>query len=258
MILHSLKIVAMNKFLIGAMTLLTGTVLSVSSLKAQEVNKDNTITLTGNGAVSIQPDMANISLSISYLAPTTRESKDKVDRSLRQVLSILRQERVEEEDIKTTSLNYNTEYDYTNNKRVKVGQRVVQSIQVTVHNLAQSGEKLSSILDKIVSVNNVELQSIDFGLEKTEDLYKESRALAFGKAKEKAEQYANLAGRRLGKVLIITEEHSGDVAVKRYNKMRPLQAKAAVLDSYEATKGSIIPTGEETIESTVTITFTLE
>ena len=31
----------MNKFLIGAMTLLTGTVLSVSSLKAQEVNKDS-------------------------------------------------------------------------------------------------------------------------------------------------------------------------------------------------------------------------
>ena len=157
MILHSLKIVAMNKFLIGAMTLLTGTVLSVSSLKAQEVNKDNTITLTGNGSVSIQPDMANISLSISYLAPTTRESKDKVDRSLKQVLSILRQERVEEENIKTTSLNYNTEYDYLNNKRVKVGQRVIQSIQVTIHNLAQSGEKLSTILDKIVSVNNVEL-----------------------------------------------------------------------------------------------------
>jgi len=257
MILHSLKIVAMNKFLIGAMTLLTGTVLSVSSLKAQEINKDNTITLTGNGSVSIQPDMANISLSISYLAPTTRESKDKVDRSLKQVFSILRQERVEE-DIKTTSLNYNTEYDYVNNKRVKVGQRVVQSIQVTIHNLAQSGEKLSTILDKIVSVNNVELQSIDFGLEKTEDLYKESRALAFGKAKEKAEQYASLAGRRLGKVLVITEEHSGDVAVKRYNKIRPLQAKSAMLGGYEATKGSIIPTGEETIESTVTITFTLE
>ena len=207
----------MKKFLIGAMSLLTGTMLSVSSLKAQDVNKDNTITLTGNGSVSIQPDMANISLSISYLTPTTKESKDKVDRSLKQVLSILRQERVEE-DIKTTSLNYNTEYDYVNNKRVKVGQRVVQSIQVTVHNLAQSGEKLSTILDKIVSVNNVELQSIDFGLEKTEDLYKESRALAFGKAKEKAEQYANLAGRRLGKALIINEEHSGDVAVKRYNK----------------------------------------
>ena len=257
MILHSLKIVAMNKFLIGAMTLLTGTVLSVSSLKAQEVNKDNTITLTGNGSVSIQPDMANISLSISYLAPTTRESKDKVDRSLKQVFSILRQERVEE-DIKTTSLNYNTEYDYVNNKRVKVGQRVVQSIQVTIHNLAQSGEKLSTILDKIVSVNNVELQSIDFGLEKTEDLYKESRALAFGKAKEKAEQYASLAGRRLGKVLVIDEERSGDIAVKRYNKMRPLQTKVALLGEYGATKGSVIPTGEETIESEVRVTFTLE
>ena len=258
MILHSLKIVAMNKFLIGAMSLLTGTVLSVSSLKAQVVNKDNTITLTGNGLVAIQPNMADIRLSISYLAPTTRESKDKVDRSLKQVLSILRQERVEEEDIKTTSLNYNTEYDYVNNKRVKVGQRVVQSIQVTIHNLAQSGEKLSTILDKIVSVNNVELQSIDFGLEKTEDLYKESRALAFGKAKEKAEQYASLAGRRLGKVLVIDEERSGDIAVKRYNKMRPLQTKAALLGEYGATKGSVIPTGEETIESEVRVTFTLE
>ena len=145
-----------------------------------------------------------------------------------------------------------------NNKRVKVGQRVVQSIQVTIHNLAQSGEKLSTILDKIVSVNNVELQSIDFGLEKTEDLYKESRALAFGKAKEKAEQYASLAGRRLGKVLVIDEERSGDIAVKRYNKMRPLQTKAALLGEYGATKGSVIPTGEETIESEVRVTFTLE
>ena len=58
--------------------------------------------------------------------------------------------------------------------------------------------------------------------------------------------------------MVINEESSGDIAVKRYNKMRPLQAKAAMLGGYEATKGSIIPTGEETIESEVTVTFTLE
>ena len=58
--------------------------------------------------------------------------------------------------------------------------------------------------------------------------------------------------------MVITEEHSGDVAVKRYNKIRPLQAKSVMLGGYEATKGSVIPTGEETIESEVRVTFTLE
>lgn len=245
----------MKRLFLGAFALLALATATSNNIYAQEI-KDNAITLSSRGTVAVAPDMATMSISISYTSPTMKESKSKVDNSLKQVLDILKREKIEDHNIKTTSLGYDTEHEYRNGKRVKIGQRARLSMSINVMKLSSTSEKLSNLLDKISNVSNVEINNISFGIESKDELYKKSRELAFQKAYEKAKQYAELSGRRLGKVLSISEFNSDDAAFARYSK----SASPMMGDSLDAVvvTTKVIPSGEEAISTDINVVFSLD
>ena len=49
----------------------------------------NTVSVSGIGSVSVQPDMVQINVSFSHVAPTTREAKRVVDETMQRILTIL-------------------------------------------------------------------------------------------------------------------------------------------------------------------------
>ncbi len=241
-----------NIFGIMIVALITLSSVSCNSNK-QEI--PNSVTVSGIGMTRAQPDVARMNVSFAHTAPTTREAKNVVEQTMAQILKILQEEKVEDKDIKTLSLDYRVEYDYRNGRRVRLGQRAEQTIAVTVNNLINAPERLTSILDKIVTLDKVELQGIDFDIEKKTDLFKQSRELAYKKALEKAQQYAELSGRKLGPVLTISEKNSEDVAQRHnLNKMNNVVQEFAGFSS----GSSSLPTGEQGITSEISVVFSLK
>ena len=174
---------------------------------------------------------------------------------MQQILAILKAENVEDKFLKTTSLNYDVEYEYRNGRRVTLGQRAQQTIVVTVNDMINTPERFSSILDQITSIDKVEVQNIQFDIEHKTELFKQSRELAYQKAYDKAVQYAELSGRRIGKVLTISEVVSRDVAQTRaFQNNLMFKEEALAMDS----GGSGIPTGEQGVSSEINIVFSLE
>lgn len=115
-------------------------------------------------------------------------------------------------------------------------------------------ERFSSILDKITAIDKVEVQNIQFDIEHKTELFKQSRELAYQKAYDKAQQYAELSGRKIGKVLTISEAVSRDIAQTRAFQNN-LMLKEETLDM---AGGSAVPTGEQGVSSEINIVFSLK
>jgi uncharacterized protein YggE len=222
---------------------------------ACNVNKpdgQSTVSVSGIGAVMAQPDMVQITINFSHVAQTTKQAKEEVDQKIRQILDILKEEGVEDKNIRTASLNYGAEMEYRDGRAVQVGQRADQAIMAIVNDIINDSNKFSALLDKITAIDRVVIRDIKFDTENKTELYKQSRELAYQKALDKANQYATLSGLKVVKTLTITEERSRDILFGAYQKNVAYEAAAS------AGPSASVPTGEQEVTSEIMVTFLLE
>lgn len=241
-----------NKFFTSIAFILMFFAMTSCNLRVQE--DQNSVTVSGIGTVLSQPDMVLMNISFSHTASTTKQAKTAVEQTMQQILKILKNENIEDKFLKTISLNYDVEYEYRNGRRTKLGQRAQQTIIVTINDIINSPERFSSILDKVTTIDKVEVQNIQFEIENKTELFKQSRELAFQKAFDKAQQYAELSGRKIGKVLTISEVVSRDMAQTRAFQNNLAYKEQAFLLADQ----SVIPTGEQGVSSEINIVFSLE
>ncbi|MDL2213885.1 SIMPL domain-containing protein [Bacteroides sp. OttesenSCG-928-D19] len=243
----------MNKKFFTSIALLV-VFLGVTSCNSKVQEGQQSVSVSGIGTVLAQPDMVLMNVCFSHTASTTKEAKKAVEQTMQQILGILKAENVEDKFLKTISLNYDVEYDYRNGRRVKLGQRAQQTIVVTVNDMVNTPERFSSILDKITAIDRVEVQNIQFDIENKTELFKQSRELAYQKAFDKARQYAELSGRKIGSVLTISEAVSRDIMQTRafQNNMAFKEQALSMSDA------SGVPTGEQGVSSEINVVFSLE
>lgn len=219
------------------------------------------VEVSGRGVVSSQPDQARFTVTCTALTPTTQASKQQVEQRVENILGVLSAEGVSKEGVKTLSLTFREEYEYQGNKRVIVGRRAEQCIVVTVGNLIAEPARLSVVLDKLVAADDrLEIGDIDFDIERKGELYRQSRALAFEKAKEKAQQYAELCGLKLGRVLSVSEVVSPDAGQARYSAKQMASNFAVAEAAGMGGDASLahLPTGELQVMTEIAVVFELE
>jgi uncharacterized protein YggE len=211
------------------------------------------ITVTGIGTVFAQPDMVQMSVSLSNVARTTRQAQIEVNKMIKQVIDILNEAGIEERNIRTTSLRFNSEYEWRGNRRILTGQKVEQIITFSVNGIKENTEKAPEILDKITQVSNIKLNQINFRISDNSALFAESRELAYQEALAKAEQYAKLSGLKIVKVLNISEPETPLKNDATY--FHGIVARREVEDDSSST---ILSTGELEISTKITVIFLAE
>jgi len=239
-----------KKNIIIVIILCTVFLLFGCTLKIQE--NQSTVTVTGIGTVLVQPDMVQMSISYSYLAQTTREAKEEVDKRIQQILDILKAEKIEDANIRTVSLSYDLEYDYREGRTIIIGQRAQQTIVVSINDIVNNPDRFPLILDRITAIDRVAIRNISFDTENKTELFVQSRELAYQKALDKANQYAALSGRKIDKVLSISEERSRDV----YSY--PMAQSNVAFEAAGYRGASSVPAGEQEVTTEITITFILK
>jgi uncharacterized protein YggE len=123
--------------------------------------------------------------------------------------------------------------------------------------MINSPERFSSILDKITTINKVEVSNITFDIEKKTELFKQSRELAYQKAFDKACQYAKLSERKIGKVLTISEGVSREISQTRATRAFMSNSLLEVAGDYLSGNSSV-PAGEQGVTSEINVVFLLE
>ncbi len=213
----------------------------------------NTITVSGDGKVFAKPDMAELSITISELAPNSNDALTNANKKIDQVLNVLRANSIDSGDIQTSQLNIYPEYDYTKGIAVIKGQRATVTLNVKIKKIDDKATKVTKIIDEVAKVDKVQLGSITFDIEDKTTFFSQARAEAFKKAKQKAEELATLSGVKLLKPVSIT-----DVT---YDVSTPRPLVAPTLDSskgVESSGSTQVSTGQLEVRINLNVIYGIE
>ncbi|MDR0643093.1 MAG: SIMPL domain-containing protein [Treponema sp.] len=225
---------------------------SCNSLKGEQKNQ-STISLFGTGTVLVQPDMIQMTITLSKVDQTTKMAQDEVNKMVRQALTIIKEAGIEDKNIATASLTFHSEYEYTS-RRILVGQKAEQRITFTIDNINNGDEKVSRIIDQFIQIDGIELNQINFGVKNNTGHFVRSRDLAFQKAVEKANQYAELSNLKIIKILSISEEMDQHVLPISNRSLN----QSMIQEAAGGGGSAIVPSGELEITTRILVTFLLE
>ena len=223
-----------------------------SCTTASLIEQSRTVSVQGSGMVTVSPDVASLMITVSEIAETTAEAQQMANEKVGKLLAMIRNAGVEEKDVATTALSFSPEYRWRENEQVLIGQRVRQSLSVTVRGIGGDSTTLPTLLDSLGTVSHISIGSIRFSKADTSEDYVQSRKLAMEKAMQKATDYAEAAGMRLGKPLTVSDYSASDSQYAR-NSM----VKADAMLMMESAAPTELPTGEITVSSSVSVVFEL-
>ncbi|PIT90900.1 hypothetical protein COU17_03005 [Candidatus Kaiserbacteria bacterium CG10_big_fil_rev_8_21_14_0_10_49_17] len=216
----------------------------------------NTISLTGSGEVFAVPDIATFSFSVIVEKPTASAAQDEAARLSNAAIEYLKENGVEENDIKTVGYNVYPRYEYPQiqcitypcpqGERTLAGFEVSQNVQVKVRDTKIAGTLLSGIGE--IGVENI--SGLSFTIDDEETLQAEARAKAIADARAKAKQLSDDLGVRLGRIVSFSENNG---YYPRYEA-----AYDSAVYGMGGADGKVspnIPTGENRISSEVYITY---
>jgi uncharacterized protein YggE len=217
----------------------------------------STVEVSGTGMASAKPDVVYFSINFEVVADTTQNAKDGLDKKIQQVLSVLKDSGIKDNNIRTTSLAYEVANEFNGTRWVKQGQKARQTMNITIDDILVNTEALPTLLDKIVVIDEVIVDNINFAVKNNTELFAKSRELAFNKALDKAKQYAALNGLKIKKVLTITENPQA-----AFYGVRNAAMNAKSNDMFTATdsadSGAAVPTGEIDISTELAVTFLMK
>lgn len=177
------------------------------------VIQTNTISVQGEGEVFAVPDIATFSFSVIKESKTAEEAQNAAAEVANNAIEYLKEQGVEEKDIKTTNYSVYPRYEYPQiqcitfpcpqGERRLVGFEINQSMSVKVRDTKKAGELLSG-----VGAFGVEqISGLSFTIDDEEGLQREARQKAVADAREKAKDLASDLDVRLVRVVSFNENN---------------------------------------------------
>jgi uncharacterized protein len=158
------------------------------------------VTVIGSGQVQGVPDTLTADVGIEFTAPDVTAAMNQTNDRQQAVINAVAGAGVDRKDISTTEVNLQPQYD---NAGAITGYRAGNSIRVKIH----PADSASHVLAVIVGAGGdaTRINSVSYSIADDSQLVKDARARAFQDAKNRAEQYAQLSGLKLGKIISISE-----------------------------------------------------
>ncbi|MBI2607605.1 MAG: SIMPL domain-containing protein [Candidatus Doudnabacteria bacterium] len=169
---------------------------------------ENTISMSAEGRVTAVPDLATMNLGVLTQGDTASEVQDESSEKINQVIAFVKSQGVDESDIKTSQFSINPRYNFKDGENIIIGYEANQTVTVKIRNVNESSEMVSKILDGATKNGANQVLGVSLSFDDPDDLRQEARKKAIAAAKEKAQELAEEAGLRLGKIVSISESGS--------------------------------------------------
>jgi uncharacterized protein len=205
-----------------------------------------TITVTGEGSATVEPDQATVQLGVSVQKPTADAALQQANQSATALIDALKAAGVADDDIVTSNLSIWPQYD---DARV-TGYTASNSVTVTVRDIDRTGPVIDAAA--AAAGSDIAVNGISFGLQDPDAAMATARADAIADAAERAGQFAGAAGAGVGTVLQISE-----TAVTPYV---PVTYDAAAAERTTAAGGTTptpIQAGTTEVSVTVNVVYAL-
>ncbi len=202
--------------------------------------------VVATGEVSRVPDVAHINAGVVTTAPSATAALEQNARQMASVRQALRNAGIADRDIQTSSINLFPDYrhDERGGNPQIIGYRASNEVMVKFRDIKSAGK----ILDALVAQGANQINGPMLAIDKPEQALDEARVAALASARARAELYARAAGKKVGRILSISETGSMQVPMMR---MRA-QAGMAAADS------TSIDPGQQAVSVNLSVSFELE
>jgi uncharacterized protein len=232
--------------------LLAASALPMSAAAAQTVPfavqaiSGTRLDVVATGEVNRVPDIARISAGVVTTAPTATAALEQNARQMASVRAALKRAGVADRDIQTSAINLYPDYrhDERGSNPQIIGYRASNEVMVRFRDIANAGK----ILDALVAQGANQINGPMLGIDKPEAALDEARTRAVANARSRAELYARALGKKVGRILSISEA-GGHFAPPPMAMMRGDVAQAA---------STSIEPGEQTLAVSLSVSFELE
>lgn len=231
----------------AALLLATALVLPSAAMAQDARQPAPRLVVTGEGEVSVAPDMAIVSLAVMRDAETAREALDANNQAMAAVIAAMKEAGIAPRDLQTAGLQINPRYVYPQDGHGQpriTGYEVTNSLTVRVRDIAQVGQ----VIDRSVTLGVNQGGSITFTNDDPGQARTEARKLAVHDAIERARTLADAAGAEVGTIMEIVEQAPDQPVAIAARAMRMEAAPDAVP----------IEAGENSYRIRVSVTFELK
>ena len=206
----------------------------------------------------MKPNIATLYASLTADGVTASDALNNINNQLSSILTSLQNSGVSQNDITTSSVGLYPKYNYTNGTSVVVGYTVYVSLTVIIRGIDTNSQKIAKVIDTLASNGATSIYGLSYDTQDPSAGKSVARINAWNDALTKAKQYAQLAGRKPGKVLLI-EETSASYNPYYYgtanNTSTPLMSAGAAADASAASPQ--LPVGYILIQVIVIVTWEL-
>jgi uncharacterized protein YggE len=222
-----------------------------SSLAGGIFNQQNTgIWVSGEGKVSVIPDVAVLSLGVEVQSSSVGEAQSHAATTMTAVVNELDNFGVAEKDIKTSQFSIAPvrRWSEKDGREILIGYRVTNTVTVKVRNIDDTGD----IIDAAAKAGGdyIVVNSISFTIDDPSVYLAQVRELAMADAEAKSEQLAKLGGVKLGKPTYISESGAYVPVVRDFYGEGVMPAPAA--------PSTPISAGETEIRLSVQVVYRIE
>lgn len=176
----------------------------VSTAAAADPVTDDSVTVSGVGSVPGQPDMMTAHFRTHAKRSTASAALSANATVARKVISALEKAGVDEDDITTSDLSLYRRHDRKTGTTSFVANEAITGV---IRSISSAGAAIDAV---VASASNVDVDGMDLGISDPSALADQARSAAFADAKARAQQYATLSGRSLGRVERIDESTPSD------------------------------------------------
>lgn len=213
---------------------------------AGDAQNSQGIAVSGQGSVSVAPDLGLINLGVEVSASTVADARAQAADAMKAIQDALASLGVEARDIQTQYFNIYPQYSYADGEAPKItGFTVSNQSTVKARNL----DNVSAVLDAAIDAGGdaVRVNGISFTVEDPEEHLAEARREAVENARAHAEVLADAAGVTLGAAISINESVGGG------NPPYPLYERAA-----DAGGSTPVNPGEQELTISVSVVYGIE
>lgn len=162
--------------------------------------KRDSIKVSGEGKIRVKPDLVIMTIDVSFVQPRMADAVRLSQQTVDSVVDILSKFGNKQNDIKTSSIAANKEYNYDRDHQVFVGYKAEQSIDFVLNDIT----KFTDLTAKLLTTKINSISQVQFGHSKADSLLREADLLAYDDALKSAHKLCDRANVNLGKLMYLT------------------------------------------------------
>jgi uncharacterized protein YggE len=159
------------------------------------------VTVVGEGQVQGTPDTVTVNASIEFVAVDVTGAMNQTSDRTEGVVNALTNAGIDRSNITTSQITLQQQYSPDGSSIV--GYRATNTLSVKIRPVDGAGPAIALIVS--TGGDATRINSVGLSIDDDSQFIRDARSRAFGDARDRAEQYAQLSGLSLGNVISISE-----------------------------------------------------